>query len=222
MLARSFFAAAFVMGTAGDSQTEPNDDACVCSGAWQHDQDECVTGRSPTLLSGCPSLDALAVCEVEPQVSWCKTTAATCKQQQGDAVGQSWVMCDAETQKPELPHCSCGQRWDNQQGNCAGDTKRSVNQPLNLFFVSRLLRTYGPLNSFGYDMLLICWGPFCAQVNRGDPPLILDGMRLICWRLSCAQVNQGCPTLEALRECVPDYSGSSWCFTKEVRRLSPQ
>ena len=145
----------WLRGATTGTALAPATDDCVCASSWKHETSECVTGRSPALLGrlgGCPSLEALADCEVEPQVSWCMTTAATCNQQQGDAVGQSWVLCDAETQKPELPHCTCANAWENDEGDCA---------------------------------------------QSGD-------------------VYNGCPTVEQLRKCNSNYTGTSWCVTNEA------
>ena len=137
---------------ASDTVLAVTTEDCVCASSWKHEQDECITGQTPALLSGCPSLEALAVCEVEPSASWCMTTAATCKQQQGDEVGQSWVMCDAETQKPELPYCTCATVWENDEGDCA----------------------------------------------------------------QSGEVYAGCPTIQQLRKCNSNYTGSSWCVTNEA------
>jgi hypothetical protein len=42
---------------------------------------------SATSFQGCPTITALEACEDHPQQSWCKTTKATCIQQQAEAVG---------------------------------------------------------------------------------------------------------------------------------------
>lgn len=146
-LFRSVFAAACLLGAAyagnyansaettsvattvtTTTSTVPLED-CVCENTWQHDEFKCKTSGSPAIIRGCPSLDDLAVCEVEPQMSWCMTTAATCKQQQGGAVGESWTFCDAATQKPTLPHCTCASRWLNEEGYCGRSGKRNQGCP---------------------------------------------------------------------------------------------
>lgn len=37
----------------------------------------------------------------------CETTSNYCDEQQGASSGAGWVFCDPETQKAELPDCTC-------------------------------------------------------------------------------------------------------------------
>jgi hypothetical protein len=102
---------------------------CVCQKDWIHEEFKC-NSSSPGFIKqgdylGCPTLEALSACEVEPQQSWCPTTAATCLQQDGGAIGEGWAFCSPETQKPELPGCTCAQIWLNGQGeNCQSTRNR--------------------------------------------------------------------------------------------------
>ena len=84
---------------------------------------------APAVISGCPSLEDREVCEVEPQLSWCATTEETCLQQQGESVGNSWTFCDAATQAPTLPSCTCAARWLNQENYCGRSAKRNRGCP---------------------------------------------------------------------------------------------
>jgi hypothetical protein len=79
------------------------------------------------VFNGCPKLSELAKCEYEPEQSWCETTEVRCKQQSGESVTdveeygdtKGWVYCNAETQKPTLPYCTCKSQWFNKEDSCA-------------------------------------------------------------------------------------------------------
>jgi hypothetical protein len=92
----------------------------VCNDQWTHNEFKCnstLEGQvGPTKFRGCPTLESLATCELEPKQSWCKTTKATCTEQEGDAHGDGWVFCSPQSQTPEIPKCTCAQVWLNGDG----------------------------------------------------------------------------------------------------------
>jgi len=102
---------------------------CECEEEWLHQEFKC-NSSSPGFIKhgdflGCPTLEALSACEVEPQQSWCPTTRNRCKQQDGAAVGNGWAFCSPKTQDAELPGCTCAQIWLNGQGeNCMNSRNR--------------------------------------------------------------------------------------------------
>jgi len=95
---------------------------CVCKSSWKHNEYKCnstIFGEvKAAMFNGCPKLSELSKCEYEPEQSWCETTETRCKQQSGESVSDGWVYCDAETQEPQLPFCTCKASWAHKEFNC--------------------------------------------------------------------------------------------------------
>jgi len=103
--------------------------SCECLQEWTHNEFKCNSTSAgqvgPTQFRGCPTLQSLSTCELEPKQSWCKTTRDTCLEQEGDADGEGWVFCSPISQTPEIPKCTCAQVWLNGDGEeCASSTTR--------------------------------------------------------------------------------------------------
>jgi len=104
---------------------------CVCNTTWHHTEYKCKGIHK--VIRGCPNLNELAVCENTPIQSWCETTEPICKQQiTKELYSQNRVYCDARTQKPQLPKCTCKSSWF-LNGNESGKTGAlCLNKPMTV------------------------------------------------------------------------------------------
>jgi len=245
-----------VLAALGQSTTSPQTTLnnslpdCVCKRQWLNTDGLCNISNPNTdhggiMMSGCPTIDIVSMCEDGATQSYCETTQAHCKQQVGESMtGQGWAYCNPVTQKAQLPKCTCKSRWQNADGVCASspiwlqgcptveqmkmceENYEEGDQP---WCETNEELCYEQENGWLQD------GSEDLMVGRGwayCDPFYQETELPACecedqWTATAEDCRSGsggtfygCPTIRQIQQCEPRYTDSdtqSWCVTTRQR-----